>query len=187
MGCSNHHEQELWVTASSIHLDKMTKVTKAISAAKKVLSSETKVVVASAAATTIKPKWNTMSHLYLKRFSDNDPTLTAGAKRNRAENPHIVVAEVDPSGRATCKLCGDVITKGSVRVRFMLECHKGYRMPCTLHSDCFDRHPERAKLQDLKEIHLTSKLSKEQINDIIDRFEKSKSTIKPEEADEVKS
>jgi hypothetical protein len=96
--------------------------------------------------------WNNMSHLSLKRFDDNDPTLTDGAKRNRASNPHVAVAEVDPSGRSRCKLCGSIIPKGVLRFGLMLECHKGYRMLCTLHEECFWEHPESRKLESAEEI-----------------------------------
>jgi hypothetical protein len=101
--------------------------------------------------------WNGMSHLYLKRFRDDDPMLTEGAKRNRAKFPYVAIAEMDPSGRALCKLCGERIhPKGStLRMGLMLECHKGYRNLCTLHaSPCFWQHPETKKLASLDEIYI---------------------------------
>lgn len=100
--------------------------------------------------------WNDMSHLSLKRFQDEDPSLTAGAKRNRASLHYIAIAELDPSGRAICKLCGERIhPKGSLRMGLMLECHKGYRNLCTLHaSPCFWQHPETRKLTSLDEIFI---------------------------------
>jgi hypothetical protein len=152
-------------------LSTMTKAAKKVSEGKE-------VVAVSAAATHVKKGFPTMSHLFLKRFSDSDPTLTPGAKRNRADNPHVAIAELDPSGRAGCKLCGEKIRKDTVRMKFMLECHKGYRIPCTLHSDCFVRHPETVKLHDIKEIHIDSNLSKEQGYDIIEKFEKFKTMTK---------
>ncbi|CAJ1951512.1 unnamed protein product [Cylindrotheca closterium] len=94
-----------------------------------------------------KKTWNDMSHLFLKRFADNDATLTAGAKRDRLKHPHLVVAEYDPSGRSKCKLCGNKIAKKDLRFTLFLECHKGYRNACTLHQDCFWKHPETAKLE----------------------------------------
>jgi hypothetical protein len=88
--------------------------------------------------------WKTMSTLYVKRFPDDDPTLTAGAKRNRSQHPHIAMAELDPSGRSKCKQCGELITpKGQLRMTLMLECEKGYRFHCTLHEHpCFWQHRE---------------------------------------------
>jgi hypothetical protein len=91
--------------------------------------------------------WNTMSHLHVKRFADNDPTLTAGAKRNRTQYPHIALVELDPSGRSKCKQCGETIApKGILRMGIMLECEKGYRFLCTLHEKCFWHHPESHKI-----------------------------------------
>ena len=102
--------------------------------------------------------WNSMSHLRLKRFADNDTTLTPGARRNRAKYPNLVVAELDPSGRAACKMCGERICKGSLRLCLWLECHKGYRNKCTLHPACFWRHPETQKLESFHEISLDKHL-----------------------------
>jgi hypothetical protein len=65
--------------------------------------------------------WNSMLHLSIKRFDDNDPTLTAGAKRDRLKHPHVVVVERDPSGRSICKHCGIVIQpKGVTRISLMM-------------------------------------------------------------------
>jgi hypothetical protein len=91
-------------------------------------------------------EWNDMSHLSIKRFQDDDPSLTAGAKRNRAQTPYVAVAEKDPSGRSKCKHCGSLIPKGELRLGLMMECHKGYRVLCTLHESCFWDHPETKKL-----------------------------------------
>jgi hypothetical protein len=55
-----------------------------------------------------------MKHLYLKRFPDDCPSLTSGAKRDRAKHPHLVVVEPDPSGRAKCKPCGEKIAKSEL-------------------------------------------------------------------------
>lgn len=106
--------------------------------------------------------WNDMSHLFLKRFADTDATLTPGAKRDRLnKHPHLVVAEYDPSGRSKCKLCGNMIAKSELRFALFLECHKGYRNACTLHEDCFWKHPETKKVDSMKDIHLAASLSQE--------------------------
>ena len=118
--------------------------------------------------------WNDMSHLSVKRFKDDDPTLTAGAKRDRAKRPYVACAEVDPSGRAKCKLCGERIPKGQIRLGLMLECHKGYRNLCTLHETCFWEHPETIKLSSAQEIFVHKGVTVEQSNDIKARFEKFK-------------
>ena len=118
--------------------------------------------------------WNTMSHLLLKRFADDDATLTAGAKRDRQKHPHIAIAELDPSGRAKCKLCGDKLNKSSVRFGLFLECHKGYRNLCTLHPECFWKHPETQKLEDTKELYLSPKLTQEQSSNILQQFAERK-------------
>lgn len=129
-------------------------------------------------------EWNTMSHLFLKRFSDSDATLTAGAKRDRKKHPHVAIAELDPSGRAHCKLCGQPISKSSLRFGLMLECHKGYRNVCTLHPDCFWKHREIAKLTSAKEINLSPKLTKEQADSIVAKFDQTKKqTVMNDSAD----
>ena len=107
-----------------------------------------------------------MSHLFLKRFADKDPTLTPGARRDRVQHPHVATAELDPSGRATCKLCGERIAKDSLRLSLWLECHKGYRNACTLHYECFWKHSETKKLECVEEISFTSGLTKDQIGRI---------------------
>jgi len=98
--------------------------------------------------------WNDMSHLSLKRFADDDPSLTAGAKRDRDRHPFPACAEVDPSGRSACKRCGATISKGVLRLSLLLECHKGYRNLCTLHENCFWQHPETKKLSSVGEISM---------------------------------
>ena len=113
---------------------------------------DTKVTAVKAKETKTKKGWNTMSHLHLKRFADDDPTLTAGAKRDRVKHPHLAVAELDPSGRAACKGCGETIPKSSLRFGLWLECHKGYRNLCTLHTECFWKHSETQKLEKADEI-----------------------------------
>ena len=110
-----------------------------------------------------KQGWNTMSHLTLKRFPDDDASLTAGARRDRVKHPDVATAEIDPSGRASCKLCGERIPKESLRLCLWLECHKGYRNACTLHYDCFFRHPEAKKLEGVEEIAFKDGLDKDQI------------------------
>ena len=107
-----------------------------------------------------------MSHLYLKRFADDDPTLTAGARRDRIQHPHAAVAELDPSGRAVCKRCGERIPKSSLRLCLWLECHKGYRNLCTLHEACFWKHPETRKLTSVNEIVLHKGLDATQVERI---------------------
>jgi hypothetical protein len=121
--------------------------------------SEPNVMVESTKESHDKKKdksWNDMSHLSLKRFRDDDPTLTPGAKRNRSRFNYLAIAELDPSGRAICKLCGERIQpKGTLRMGLMLECHKGYRNLCTLHaSSCFWQHPETKKLTSLDEVYI---------------------------------
>ena len=100
-------------------------------------------------------KINGMLHLSIKRFDDNDPTLTAGAKRNRLQHPYVAIVERDPSGRSACKHCGVVIQpKGVIRISLMMECHKGYRNPCTLHESCFWKHREFEKINTAEEISI---------------------------------
>jgi hypothetical protein len=102
-----------------------------------------------------KKAWNDMSHLSIKRFQDDDPQLRPGAKSNRAKFPYVAIAEMDPSGRSVCKLCGELIQpKGALRMGLMMECHKGYRVLCTLHATpCFWDHPETKKLTSVDEIY----------------------------------
>jgi hypothetical protein len=112
-----------------------------------------------------------MKHLYLKRFRDDCPSLTSGAKRDRTKHPHLVVVEPDPSGLAKCKLCGEKIAKSELRFVLFLECHKGYRIACTLHKSCFWEHPERRKLESVKEIHFSPVLSKDTASEIVKTFD----------------
>jgi len=128
-----------------------------------------------------KKSWNTMEHLSIKRFRDDDPALTAGAKRDRTKHPYVACAEIDPSGRSTCKLCGEKIVKNSLRLCLMLECHKGYRNLCTLHQDCFFQHPETSKLENVEEIFLKDNVSKVQAENIKARFQ----TLKKEGGNET--
>ena len=102
-----------------------------------------------------KGTWNDMLHLSIKRFDDNDATLTIGAKRNRSQFPYIAIVERDMSGRSTCKHCGIVIEpKGVIRISLMMECHKGYRNSCTLHESCFWKHREFGKINTANEVHI---------------------------------
>lgn len=114
--------------------------------------------------------WNSMSHLSIKRFSDDDPSLTAGAKRDRIKHPCVAKAELDPSGRAVCKLCGDRIPKGALRLCLFLECHKGYRNICTLHSECFWKHPETVKLESVDEIAMDKTLDDARVEYVHEQF-----------------
>ena len=106
-----------------------------------------------------KRSWNDMSHLSLKRFADDDDSLTPGAKRNRAAVKYDAVAEMDPSGRSRCKACGETLPKGVVRLVLQLQCHKGYKIPCTLHPSCFWDHIETKKLKTVDEIHFKNNVS----------------------------
>lgn len=107
--------------------------------------------MASSGAT---PGRRDLSHLCLKRFADGDPALQPGAVRARAKLPWDALAERDPSGRAVCKHCESKIAKGQTRLVLLLQCHKGYKVPCTLHFGCFWHHPETRKLESCEEIHL---------------------------------
>eukprot|EP00039_Didymoeca_costata_P003461 m.67907 g.67907 ORF g.67907 m.67907 type:complete len:154 (-) comp11918_c0_seq1:155-616(-) len=127
-----------------------------------------------------KPKWNTMGHLHIKRFAVSE--LTPGAKRSHAQHPYEVLVELDPSGRSLCKLCGEKICKGSCRVGLMMQCHKGYKNLCTLHMNCFFKHPESSKLSDSKEFCFrpgVSETDKELVLSVL-RSESNKPTIKKE-------
>lgn len=124
---------------------------------------------------TIIKSWNDMSHLSVKRFHDNDPILTSGAIRNRTkEYPYIACAELDPSGRSTCKRCGTIIPKHNIRLSLMMECHKGYRNPCTLHYKCFFQHPETLKLINVNEIYMKKGIKDEKIQQINESFRQMK-------------
>ena len=115
--------------------------------------------------------WNDMSHLSIKRFHDDDPLLTQGARRNRAKQPFVACAQMDPSGRSKCKLCGDLIPKGTLRLCLMMECHKGYRNLCTLHPACFWQHPETKKLDSIEEIAILDGVSEQDLVAIRADFE----------------
>ena len=92
-----------------------------------------------------------MGHLYLKRFPDVSQ-LTPGARRNRSSNPHDVMVDYAPTNRASCKMCGDIVPKGSLRFSLMLQCHAGYKMPAVVHTQCFAHHPESVKLCSRSEV-----------------------------------
>ena len=156
-----------------------------VAKAKRSRSTQSTSGVVAAASKNIKKQqgWNNMSHLLLKRFADDDPTLTAGARRDRIKHPNVAVAELDPSGRATCKMCGDRIPKGDVRLCLWLECHKGYRNLCTMHKTCFWQHPETKKLGRVEEIEFHKGLHKAQIDEIRSEF---KSFVEKLEEDGIK-
>lgn len=140
---------------------------------KKSASTKQKSGLSTVLSSYLKDKkpWNDMSHLSLKRFAEDDPTLTAGARRDRTEkHPFVACAEVDPSGRALCKLCGDRIPKGALRLSLMLECHKGYRNQCTLHQECFWDHPETKKLTSVDEIVMQKGVDETQKQMVQDQF-----------------
>lgn len=113
-----------------------------------------------------------MSHLSLKRFADGDAALAPGAVRARAKLPWDAVAERDPSGRAACKHCGHKIAKGDTRLVLLLQCDKGYKVPCTLHFDCFWLHRETQKLESREDIHLTPSLGADEAARIHKAFDK---------------
>lgn len=119
-----------------------------------------------------------MSHLKLKRFRNDDPTLTEGAKRDRAKHNFVACAELDPSGRSKCKLCGIKIEKSTLRFCLMLECHKGYRNACTLHEECFWKHPETVKLDSVNEIVIKPNVNEKAIRERFVKFQTNK--VKPE-------
>ena len=122
--------------------------------------------------------WNDMLHLSIKRFDDNDPTLTTGAKNNRSQYPYVAIAEYDKSGRCKCKHCGAVIQpKGVLRISLMMECHKGYRNPCTLHESCFWSHREFEKINTANEIHIHESIIKKD-STFKDRFTETFNTRK---------
>ncbi len=81
-----------------------------------------------ASATKVVRGFNDMSHLSIKRFADGDPVLRPGAVRARAKLPWDAMAELDPSGRSTCKHCGSVIPKGDTRLVLLMQCNKGYKV-----------------------------------------------------------
>lgn len=126
--------------------DKLAKKASSKSRSQKKPNSAAKGLVATDGARKDKA-WNDMSHMSIKRFPDGDPILRPGALRNRATFPYVALAELDPSGRASCKLCGSSMEKGALRMGLMMECHAGYRSLCTLHTECFWEHPETKKLQ----------------------------------------
>lgn len=98
-----------------------------------------------------------MGHLYLKRFPDVSK-LTPGARRNRSSNPHDVLVDYAPTNRASCKMCGDIIPKGSLRFSLMLQCHAGYKVPAVVHQHCFAQHPECAKLCSRDEVSVAKQV-----------------------------
>lgn len=126
-----------------------------------------------------KKPWNDMSHMSVKRFRDDDPTLTAGAKRNRAAAPYAALVEVDPSGRSACKLCGSPIEKGVLRLGLMMECHKGFRTLCTLHEDCFWKHPETKKLM-VTDVFFRPNVDASQKEAVQKRFSELEKAVKEE-------
>jgi hypothetical protein len=123
-------------------------------------------------------KWNNMLHLSMKRFADNDPTLTPGARRNRQLLPHVAVIEKATSGRSKCKQCGvEIQPKGTIRIVLMMECNKGYRNPCTLHETCFWKHREFGKIDTVDEIYIHPSIVSDDPN-FSDRFKRTFDTMK---------
>ena len=68
------------------------------------------------------------------------------AEEKRQSRPKLPFAEVDPSGRAKCKQCGELMEKGSLRVVLGREVEFGsqYRtMPIQVHPACVAAEVER--------------------------------------------
>ncbi len=68
------------------------------------------------------------------------------AEEKRQSRPRLPYAEVDPSGRAKCKQCGELMEKGSLRVVLGREVEFGnqYRtMPIQVHPGCVPLELER--------------------------------------------
>lgn len=99
-----------------------------------------------------------MGHLYLKRFP-NLSSLTPGARRNRSNALHEVLADYAPTSRAACKMCAAPIQKNALRFTLMLQCHKGYKMPAVVHRNCFTAHPETAKIESRDEVLVAREVS----------------------------
>lgn len=73
-------------------------------------------------------------------------TLHEEAEEKRQSRPRIPYAEVDPSGRAKCKECGELIEKGSLRVVLGREVEFGNQfrnMPIQVHPACVAAALER--------------------------------------------
>lgn len=91
-------------------------------------------------------------HMVLKRLGPKD-ALTPGARRNRKALPYDALAGYAPTGRARCRQCAGLISKGDLRVVLMLQCHKGYKMPSPVHARaCLPKHREAARLASRSEI-----------------------------------
>jgi hypothetical protein len=87
-----------------------------------------------------------------KEPPENVPTIeelrkvNEEAEEKRQSRPKLPFAEVDPSGRAKCKQCGEVMEKGSLRVVLGREIEFGsqYRtMPIQVHPGCVAAEIER--------------------------------------------
>jgi Poly(ADP-ribose) polymerase and DNA-Ligase Zn-finger region len=87
-----------------------------------------------------------------KEPPENVPTieelrkLNEEAEEKRQSRPKLPYAEVDPSGRAKCKQCGEIMEKGSLRVVLGREIEFGsqYRtMPIQVHPGCVALELER--------------------------------------------
>ena len=118
-----------------------------------------------------------MSHLFLKRFPDDWPALTPGARRRVKhdatvdETPRVVRAVLPGGGSgadrkasrvpprwvtreqgSTCRMCRAPIERGSLRVGLLLQCHKGFKACAYVHGvPCLAAHPEARKLGSLDE------------------------------------
>ncbi len=91
-----------------------------------------------------KGEFNDMSHLFLKRFADDDTSLCASAKRRVK---HDATVDYTPRAGSTCKVCRTKIDRGMLRVGLLLQCHRGYKTAAYVHGDsCLWQHREVGKI-----------------------------------------
>ena len=109
-------------------------------------------------------------HLVLKRFARSDPELRPGARRTHDQFPFDVKAEKAATGRSVCHVCRESVAKGELRMRMMLQCHKGYKNACFVHAECFMKHPQSRKVQ-LREIVFGKGLTKADRQSVMALFE----------------
>ena len=112
-------------------------------------------------------------HLKLKRFPSIQELSMNYAKTTWKKFPYDAQVDIAPTSRSSCRQCHQPIEKGEIRMRLMLQCHKGCKNSAYFHfgnDDCFWKYPETSKLKQIDEINGLQDLSKSNQNLVSTKF-----------------
>jgi hypothetical protein len=86
--------------------------------------------------------------LMLKRFKSHQLGESAGRRVS-----YDCIADYAKSSRSQCRVCHNSIDQDELRLALMLQDFEGYKSTAWTHFDCFWKHPETRKLNNIDEIH----------------------------------